>query len=46
MNNKDLNSTETVGFQEEKELLTEFCASEMTLGGAGRYKENGGGRFV
>ncbi len=46
MNNKDLNTTETVDFQEENELFTEFCASEITLGGSGQYREAGVGRFL
>ncbi len=46
MQNKDINTTETVNSQEENELLTEFCASEMTLGGSGQYKEAGVGRFL
>ncbi len=46
MQNKDLNTTETVDSQEENALLTEFCASEVTLGGSGQYREAGIGRFM
>ncbi len=31
--------------EQEIELVTEFSASEVTLGGPGRYREAGIGRF-
>lgn len=32
--------------EQEIELVTEFSASEATLGGSGKYKEAGVGRFL
>ncbi len=42
MNNKDLNEM----VEQEVEVVTEFSASEMTLGGSGMYRESGIGRFM
>ncbi len=32
--------------QLDDEALTQFCASEATMGGSGKYKEAGVGRFL
>ncbi len=40
-NTKDLNTN----FQAEDEFLTEFCASEMTLGAVGEKNEAGFGKY-
>lgn len=46
MNNyKDLDMRETFNLQAEDEFLTEFCASEMTLGAVGERNEAGFGRY-
>ncbi len=42
MNNKDINEM----VEQEVEVVTEFSASETTLGGSGQYKEAGIGRFL
>ncbi len=50
--NKDLSKNDastletTDDLELEGESLTEICASESTLGGAGQYREAGVGRFL
>ncbi|BBO59654.1 burhizin family lasso peptide [Mycoavidus sp. B2-EB] len=42
-NSKETKTQET---QLQDETLSEFCASEATMGGSGQYREAGVGRFL
>lgn len=42
----DSKKTNTQDTQLKDETLTEFCASESTMGGSGQYREAGVGRFL
>lgn len=42
-NSKEIKIQET---QLQDETLSEFCASEATMGGSGQYREAGVGRFL
>ncbi len=44
--NKELSIPKLQEVQLEDEALTECCASESTMGGDGRYRERGPGRFL
>ncbi len=41
--NQELNPQD---IQLDDEVLTQFCASEATMGGSGKYREAGVGRFL
>lgn len=43
LKNQELNPQD---IQLDDEVLTQFCASEATMGGSGAYKEAGVGRFL
>ncbi len=42
---KDVNYLEVSSFQTKDEVLTEFCASESTLGAVGEKNEAGFGKY-
>ncbi len=44
-NYKYVDMHETFNFQAEDECLTEFCASEVTLGAVGEKNEAGFGKY-
>ncbi|WP_313790318.1 burhizin family lasso peptide [Mycoavidus cysteinexigens] len=44
MTNSKENKIQEIQLQDE--TLSEFCASEATMGGSGQYREAGVGRFL